>query len=33
MSSHLGNVMLSAVEKSAGLADVQVKMKKSAHAD
>lgn len=32
-SSHLGNEMLSAVEKSSGLADVQVQMKKSAHAD
>lgn len=33
MSSHLGNEMLSAAEKSSGLADFQVEMKKSAHAD
>lgn len=30
MSSHLGDVMLSAEEKSSGLADVQVKIKDSA---
>lgn len=33
MSFHLGNVMLSAVEKSSGLAGIQVQMKKSAHED
>lgn len=35
MSSHPSNVMLSAEaeEKSSGLADVQVEMKDSAHAD